>query len=212
MAQATARREREKLDTRQRILDAARELFATEGYDAVTMRKIAQKIEYTPTAIYFHFEDKDALIRELCATDFLALAHQFQPLALVADPIERIKRIGAAYIAFAFAHPNHYRLMFMTPKPMDESDMEKLGVEKGNPAEDSYAFLRQAVVEAIAAGRFRPELDDADLISQTLWAGVHGVAALQCALENDPWVEWRPADRRTALMLDTLFNGMLRKD
>ena len=212
MALATARREREKQDTRERILDAARELFAAEGYDAVTMRKIAAKIEYTPTAIYFHFADKDALIRELCATDFLALAGQFQPLALVADPIERIKRIGAAYIEFAFAHPNHYRLMFMTPKPMDEEDMSQLGVEKGNPAQDSYAFLRQAVVEAIAAGRFRSELNDPDLICQTLWAGVHGVAALQCALEHDPWVEWRSAERRTALMLETLFHGLLRKD
>jgi len=208
----TTRREREKLDTRQRILDAARELFASEGYDAVTMRKIADKIEYTPTAIYFHFEDKDALIRELCAADFLALAQAFQPIALVPDPIERIKRTGSAYIEFALAHPNHYRLMFMTPKPMGEEDLRQYGVEKGNPAQDAYAFLRQAVVEALASGRFRAGLDDPDLICQTLWAGVHGVAALHIALAGDPWVEWRSPERRTAMMLEALFSGLLRKD
>ena len=48
------------------ILDAARELFATEGYEAVTMRRIADRIEYSPTAIYFHFKDKESLVRELC--------------------------------------------------------------------------------------------------------------------------------------------------
>lgn len=208
----TARREREKLDTRQRILDAARELFASEGYEAVTMRKIADKIEYTPTAIYFHFEDKDALIRELCAADFLALAQAFQPIALVSDPVERIKRIGSAYIEFALAHPNHYRLMFMTPKPMGEEDLEQFGVEKGNPAQDAYAFLRQAVVEALGSGRFRTGLDDPDLICQTLWAGVHGVAALHIALAGDAWVEWRSPERRTAVMLEALFSGLLRKD
>jgi AcrR family transcriptional regulator len=208
----TTRREREKLDTRQRILDAARELFASEGYDAVTMRKIADKIEYTPTAIYFHFEDKDALIRELCAADFLALAQAFQPIALVPDPIERIKQTGSAYIEFALAHPNHYRLMFMTPRPMGEEDLQQYGVEKGNPAQDAYAFLRQAVVETLAAGRFRAGLDDPDLICQTLWAGVHGVAALHIALAGDPWVEWRSPERRTAAMLEALFSGLLRKD
>jgi AcrR family transcriptional regulator len=208
----TTRREREKLDTRQRILDAARELFASEGYDAVTMRKIADKIEYTPTAIYFHFEDKDALIRELCAADFLALAQAFQPIVLVPDPIERIKRTGSAYIEFALAHPNHYRLMFMTPRPMGEEDLQQYGVEKGNPAQDAYAFLRQAVVEALASERFHAGLDDPDLICQTLWAGVHGVAALHIALAGDPWVEWRSPERRTAMMLEALFSGLLRKD
>ncbi|HTD61922.1 MAG TPA: helix-turn-helix domain-containing protein, partial [Gemmatimonadaceae bacterium] len=67
---ANDRREREKIAIRTKILDAARELFAEHGYDAVTMRTIAEKIEYTPTAIYYHFKDKDALIRELCDMDW----------------------------------------------------------------------------------------------------------------------------------------------
>ena len=60
------RRDREREEIRTRILDAARELFATEGYEAVTMRRIADRIEYSATAIYFHFRDKEALLQELC--------------------------------------------------------------------------------------------------------------------------------------------------
>src|SRR6476659_4536510 len=114
---STERREREREEIRARILDAARELFISEGYDAVTMRKIAQRIEYTPTAIYFHFKDKAALLRELCGVDFLALQKKLLGLEKVNDPIEKLQRLGQAYIEFALEHPNHYRLMFMTPMP-----------------------------------------------------------------------------------------------
>ena len=69
-----------------------------------------------------------------------------------------------------------------------------------------------AVVEGLAQGRFRQHLTDVDLICQTLWAGVHGVAALQIAMADDTWVAWRPAADRTALMLETLFSGLIRKD
>ena len=64
------RRERDKQRMREQILDAARELFALQGYEAVTMRKIAEKIEYTTTLIYSHFPDKETLIREIVAHDF----------------------------------------------------------------------------------------------------------------------------------------------
>jgi AcrR family transcriptional regulator len=208
---SVARREREKQATRELILDVARELFAREGYEAVTMRRIAENIEYSPTAIYLHFADKDSLIHELCVADFLKLAQAFQPIALVADPVERIKRIGAAYIEFALAHPDHYRLMFMTPvRPIDDGKLAE--GRKGDPAQDAYAFLRMAVVEGLAQGRFREALTDVDLICQTLWAGVHGVAALHIALCDDTWVSWRPTADRTALMLETLFSGLMRKD
>lgn len=207
---SVARREREKQATRELILDAARELFARDGYEAVTMRGIAEKIEYSPTAIYLHFADKDALVHELCVCDFLALAQAFQPIALVRDPIERIKRIGRAYIEFALAHPDHYRLMFMSPRPQDEGQLDD--GRKGDPAQDAYAFLRIAVVEALAQGRFRSDLTDPDLVCQTLWAGVHGVASLHIALSGDTWTPWRSAADRTTAMLETLFSGLIRKD
>ena len=79
------RRERERAGVRRRIMAAARRLFAAQGYEAVSMRRIADAIEYSPTAIYLHFRDKHALVREICAADFAALAVAFGELAAVAD-------------------------------------------------------------------------------------------------------------------------------
>src|SRR6516225_5927439 len=170
-------RESEELGTRERILEAARELFIAEGYDGVSMRKISGKIEYSPTTIYAYFHDKDELFREICHEDFRRLAHSLIGLAQVADPVERIRKIGLAYIDFGQKHPNHYRTMFMTPHPPILAVEEALE-GKGNPEEDAYEFLRATVKEAMATGAFREELSDSDLVAQTLWAGAHGVVSL----------------------------------
>lgn len=201
----TERRERERKVVREKILDAARELFVSEGYEAVTMRKIAEKIEYSATAIYFHFRDKEALMQELCDTDFAALAGEFQKIAQVSDPIERLRQIGRAYVAFALEHPNHYRLMFMTPHPPLDSRLTQ-----GNPEEDAYAFLKATVAEAIGSSLLRRELTDADLVSQMVWAGTHGVVSLQIAKCNDSWIEWRDARASAHELIDVMIRGLVR--
>ena len=83
------RRAREKSETRDKILDAARELFITHGYEGVSMRKVAEKIEYSPTAIYVHFADKEDLFHQLCQEDFARLAQVFQNSAMSPDPLVR---------------------------------------------------------------------------------------------------------------------------
>ncbi|HVN75568.1 MAG TPA: TetR/AcrR family transcriptional regulator [Thermoanaerobaculaceae bacterium] len=190
------------------ILDAARELFVSEGIEQVSMRRIAQKIEYSPTAIYVHFRDKEALLQELCAVDFGALAGKFQVIGAIADPIERIVAAGRAYIEFGINNPSHFRLMFMTPHEHSKGDDTM--AKRGNPEEDAYAFLKQAVAEGVAASRFRAGLDDPELLAQTLWAGVHGVAALEIANKRDPWVDWRPIEERVRTMTDALVRGLTR--
>src|SRR5579862_9021648 len=109
------RREREKREVREQILEAARELFVNEGVEAVTMRKVAHRIEYSATALYAYFEDKEALIRELCDRDFLALAEAMAGLAKDPDPLVRLSQLGLAYLQFAARHPSAYRFLFMTP-------------------------------------------------------------------------------------------------
>jgi AcrR family transcriptional regulator len=173
------------------------------------MRRVADRIEYSPTAIYFHFRDKDTLIRELCDTDFRALAQQFTAIAEIADPVEQLRRTGLAYFDFATNYPNHYRLMFMTPHP--PMDPESMSIAQGDPQEDAYAFLRNVVAACIAAGLVREELADAEMMSQTMWAGVHGVVSLQIAKSNDPWVDWRPLRARVETMIDVLLRGMLKE-
>jgi AcrR family transcriptional regulator len=203
------RREREREEIRTLILDAAREMFVAEGYEAVTMRRIAEKIEYSPTAIYFHFKDKDALIHELCDTDFAKLAREFGPIAKIPDPIERLRKVGHVYADFGVNNPNHYRLMFMTPHPPYAREESRL--QHGNPEEDAYAFLRQVIAEAIAKKRLRPELKDPDLVSQTVWAAIHGVISLEIAKKHDAWIEWAPLKKRIALMIDGIVR-MIEKE
>lgn len=203
------RREREKSETRDKILDAARELFVTEGYEGVSMRRVAEKIEYSPTAIYVHFADKEELFRELCHQDYARLAAVFQSSVMSSDPIERLRQIGAIYVDFGTRHPNHYKFMFMTPHPPHEPDEEDRQI-MGNPEKDAYAFLRWAVQQAIDAGCFREEIRDAELVSQTLWASAHGVISLNIAKCKDPWVEWRPLADRAQMMLDVTLRGLVR--
>jgi AcrR family transcriptional regulator len=204
------RRERERIETRDLILDAARELFVSEGYDGVTMRRVAEKIEYSPTAIYVHFRDKQQLFLELCHCDFRRLAETFQQIAQIPDPVERLRRTGYGYMRFALENPNHYRMMFMTSHPPLPEGMEK-EMGKGNPEEDAYEFLRSTVQQALAAGAFRPELNDVNLISQTLWAGVHGVVSLEIAKGNDDWVPWAPIETRATAIIESFLQGMLRQ-
>lgn len=203
------RRERERQELRTKILDAARDLFVAHGYDAVTMRKIAERIEYSPTAIYSHFKDKEALILELCEGDFLEIAARFQDLAGIADPVEKMRAVGLAYVEFGLTHPNHYRLMFMTPPASDKHlDLDY----HGNPKFDAYAFVKVLVEDAITAGKLRPELTDAELVAQGVWSAVHGVVALHVARGKDPWVDWRDARDTAALVIDSMIRGLAREE
>src|SRR5262249_52664888 len=161
------RRERERVETRERILDVAREMFVRRGYEATTMRAIADELDYTATALYHHFRSKDELMIELCLSDFRALGVAFAQHARITDPIERILRTGEAYVDFGFQHPMQYQFMFLTPRPIMEM---KRGITRGDPSQDAYAFIRHAWAEALAAGRLRPEFTDPDELAQMSWA------------------------------------------
>src|SRR5438034_3061581 len=164
------RRQRERVQSRERVLDAARRMFVQRGYEATTMRAIAAKIGYTPTAIYHHFEDKEALVAELSALDFRAFAQALQDFGAVADPVERLRRTGRAYVAFGVANPMHYQFLFMTRRPKESPK----GTGQPDPGEDAYGFLRQTCADAIAACRLRPEFTDADEVAQIAWGAMHG--------------------------------------
>ncbi|HYH81518.1 MAG TPA: TetR/AcrR family transcriptional regulator [Longimicrobium sp.] len=204
------RREREKLALRDKILNAARELFVEKGYEAVSMRMIADRIEYSPTAIYLHFRDKDALFQELCHGDFMSLAGVFRQIARVGDPVERLRQVGQLYGQFAREKPNHYRLMFMTPRPpVDLNELQQ--AQHGNPEEDAYAFLVQTVRDGCEQGCFRPELcGSPEQLAQLVWAGVHGVVSLRIAKCHDHWIDWADEQESVGMMIDLMFRSIVR--
>ena len=205
------RRSQEREMLRDKILDAARELFVEEGVEAASMRKIAKKIGYSATALYDYFEDKESLLRELCDADFVRFNQSLAKTAgAIADPVERLRALGRAYFAFARQYPSHYRLMFLTPQPV--RDPSESGIERGNPDQDAYAYLRSTVAEALATGRFREEFRDADLVAQVIWSGAHGLVALHMVKACDHWFNWHPFDETAEALIDVTLRGMLRQE
>ncbi len=204
------RRAREKESLRQKILDTARDLFVAHGYEGVTLRKIADAIEYAPGTIYSYFKDKGELMYALCLADWEDFEQSYPRGAGSADPLAAIRAQGKGYIRFALAHPNQYRLMFMSPRPPEMQALEAdMSARRGDPAQDAYALLRKTVEAAIDGGLLREGARDADLVAQTLWAGAHGMASLEITMLNHRWISWAPAEARAEAMIDVLIRGLV---
>ena len=202
------RRERERQELRQKILKAARELLVKRGYEAVTMREIAKRIEYSATALYKHFADKDALVRELVREDFTAFAQRFvEQVATTGDPVERMARAGLVYLDFAEQYPEHYRLMFMTELPETPPEVG----EREDPTRNAYIFVRGLVDELMRCGYLREELTDVDLVAQTVWACVHGAAALDLIVpKTKAWLDFRPRTERFVAALEAVSRSIAK--
>jgi AcrR family transcriptional regulator len=208
---STDRRAREKVQTEQKILDAARQLFASQGYDAVTLRAVADAIEYTPAAIYKHFADKEALIHALCERDFALMAASLPALLAVENPVVRIALLGVEYVRFAVDHPQHFRLMFMNTSEAWwlKDDAER---REPSPQEDGYSLLVAATAQAIEEGRLLPPYADVELTAQTYWAVVHGVSTLEVALGKNPFIAWKDIETRTRTSILATMRGTCRPE
>jgi AcrR family transcriptional regulator len=200
------RRQREREEVREKILDAALEFFAREGVEGVNMRALADAIEYSPPVIYAHFRDKDAIIQELCHRQLRQLAKEFATFAHL-DPIERLRRIGYVYVDFAVEHPSHFRFMFLTEHPLPDDDE----LAKGDPQRNAYAFLKQTVQDALAKKLLRPEYANADEVAQICWASAHGLVALHNIKGADSWIDWRDARASAYRLIDATLEGLVNK-
>jgi AcrR family transcriptional regulator len=198
------RRQREKTQVREKILDAALEFFAREGVEGVTMRALADAIEYSPPVIYAHFRDKDAIIRELCNRQIRGLAQAFSTFGAL-DPVERLRRIGYAYTDFAVQHPSHFRFLFLTEHALPD----ELG---DDPEQNAYAFLKQTVKDGLAAGVFRAGYTDAEEIAQLCWGSAHGLVALHNIKAEASWIEWRDARTSARRLIDATLDGIVKPE
>jgi AcrR family transcriptional regulator len=194
------RRQREKTALRREILAAARELFAQEGYESVSMRKIAERIEYSPTTIYLYFRDKGELVREVCGEMFLLLTRKLEKvIAAETDPIAQLKAGLKAYVHFGIKHPDHYRVALMMPH-QHEGNEEFLT----RPGAEAFEILVRGVTRAVESGRLRET--DVMAISQSLWCAMHGIVSLQISGGDCfPWVE---RERLIDLTIDSIVRGL----
>lgn len=143
------RKNRQKQALRERILDAARRIVMREGFAALSMRKIADAIEYSPATLYLHFASRDEIARALCAEGYAQLLETFVPLAAIADPAERLKALGRAYVAFGVANPQTYRLIFMEDPSYTGAALGVARASGASGAAQAGAFIGKD--EAIAA-------------------------------------------------------------
>lgn len=196
------RRAREKEALRQEILDAARELFVKEGYENVSMRRVAEKIEYSPTTIYLYFEDKASLLYAICEETFAKLAKRMEAITRDnQDPIEALRAGCRAYVDFGLKNPNHYKVTFINHPQHPRDDQRHL--KETSMGMKAYGNLRAAVEACISAKKFRET--NVEAVTQLIWAGEHGITSLLITMPNFPWVK---KGELIDLMIDTLIAGL----
>lgn len=172
------RKEREKLEIARLILESARTLFLEKGIEQTTIRNIAEAIDYSVGTVYVYYKDKNAILHALHQQGFQQLRGQFEPLRLVADPMERLKAMGRLYIQFAQANPEMYDLMFITRAPI--SYLDHVHSQEWQEGQATFSILKQTVAECIQRGHFkRHSMDDIDALSMCIWAQVHGLVSLE---------------------------------
>lgn len=197
------RRAREKKELRQEILDAARDLFVHEGYENVSMRKIADKIEYSPTTIYLYFQDKADLLDCICEETMSRLVRKQTVLAqTVFDPVERLRLGLRAYIEFGLKHPNHYKVTFMMLQPVAE------GANCRSRDMGKRAFHHLRTTLALCVEQHLLEVADIETSAQALWATIHGITSLLITHTKFPWVD---RDRLIDTVIENAIAGMRNK-
>lgn len=193
------RRARHRVNLRREILDAASRLFVEEGYDRVTMRRVAGKIDYSPTTIYLYFKDKHELFGAICDETFLQLATKLERLkATPSTPVGLLREGLRIYIDFATSHPNHYAVTFLTIQ-----EPSKDFVFEGSAGARAFGFLREGVDACVASGAIRTE--SVETTAQALWAAIHGLAALFITMKGFPFV---PRQALIDHTVDTLIAGL----
>jgi AcrR family transcriptional regulator len=201
-----SRRQEYRETLREDILDAARQLFVRDGYEATSMRAIAAKVGCSPGILYHYFADKQAIMARLVEETFCLMRQRLNAIREdKAPPQDRLRRGLRAYIDFGLEHPHHYGLLFMTPHDLEsQPDLLKVFMNDGM---QTFGCLRSMCKECIELGVFRTELHDEDEVAQSLWVSIHGLLSLQIQAKTFPWVE---RTRLIERLVDVLYQGVAR--
>ncbi|MBI4902512.1 MAG: TetR/AcrR family transcriptional regulator [Acidobacteria bacterium] len=204
------RRAREKEELRGKILEAAGELFVQEGLANVSLRKIADRIEYSPATIYLYFRDKSDLVASLCQEVFGPLKAELERIEREStEPLEGLRRGLKFYIEFGVHHPHHYLLTFCTPFQQTEMlektdeilDVNRTGLE-------TFDCLRRSLDRCRDRGLL--EFEDLETTAQCVWMAIHGISSLLISSHGDPHFPWVARERLIETGLDIVIRGLRR--
>jgi AcrR family transcriptional regulator len=187
------RKVRDRQDMRDRILKSAHRIFVDKGFDDVSIRNIADDIEYSPATIYLYFKDKNEIFYALHTEAFKVFNDYVSDIILIRDPFDRLVALGRKFIAFSRKFPRYYDIMFITKSPMDCH----LNKDKWVEGAKAHSFLEGLVAECQEKGRFKNY--NAQILSLTIWSFVHGL----CSLELQNRLRIYPDDMQQTLSLDS---------
>jgi AcrR family transcriptional regulator len=173
-----SRRGRLKDEVRGDLVAAAHELVREEGYEGLTIRKLAERVGYAPMSVYSYFPDKQAILMALARDAFATLASRMER-EVPAEPVAALKKLMRDYAAFAFENPNEYRTVFMSGAPAYDEGIKT--DEKQNPALD---LLLARVAACVEAGSFK---GDVFAIATLLWTAAHGAVSLLLSFPGYPF-------------------------
>jgi AcrR family transcriptional regulator len=159
------RKGRERAERENRIVAAAREIAEREGWAAVTIRRLAEEIEYSQPVLYSHFENRDAIVAAVAVEGFREITVALREAAGGSTGRNALKNVALAYLAFALRHPALYAAMFVLPTVLRFAEAE------------TKPELR-AGFEALAAV-VKPFCSDVEVVTETFWAALHGLAELE---------------------------------
>ena len=169
------RKEKQKLEIKKMILNASIRLFIEEGFDNVTIRKIADIIQYSPTTIYLYFKDKNEILYNLHEIGFQKMGEMNRVLADIKNPITRLYKMGENYIEFGLSSPEYYDIMFISRAPMQVLEsMENCDWKYGEAA---LHTLMATVEECMDKGYIQK--GNVQAVSMAIWGMVHGLVSLQ---------------------------------
>jgi AcrR family transcriptional regulator len=194
------KRAKHKEEFRREILNSAREIFINDGYDGFSMRKLAEKIDYSPTTIYIYFKNKDDLLFAICEEFFAEFFAELNHIRSVSqDPIETLRQAVLYLIDFGLKNPNQYKVIFFSKSDIYGTREEF--VEQESMARNTHLVFKEMIRDCIKAGRLR-ELDE-DVIAPALATASHGLVTM---------ILYRPDffNKRSDVIARSLVDALLR--
>ena len=187
---------------RAEILTAAERIFLAEGYEGATIRKIADEVGVSSTALYMHFQDKSCILYEICDHAFRdLLTSNAEIAARPLDAVVRTRMMLEAYMRWGFDHPNAYQLVYCARRPVTTAPMPE---GTADLSRQCYEIFSGVVREVAASGRLRT--GDGQSASQALWLASHGVVAM---VTIRPEFEWVKLDELMRVTLDGVLHGLV---
>jgi AcrR family transcriptional regulator len=199
------RRERYRSELRAETLTAARKLIQEEGYQGLTIRKLATRMECSPMALYSYFADKQALLSALALEGFEKVAKRFDS-TVHRDPLTAVSRVLLDYIAYAEENPHEYRILFLSVETLGELKLSREDLQERNPA---FGALFKRVETCIKAGALT---GDPFAVSTVLWTAAHGAASLLITAQQFPFDNRRLyAEEVVATILSGVQNRVIAR-